>query len=49
MGRGRCTLGKVLVISGISVLLLSFCSFRFIVTALAIISIIVGTKILLCS
>ena len=49
MGRRRCTLGRVLVCSGIAVLLLSFCSFRFIITALAIISIIVGTRILLCS
>ena len=49
MGRKRCTLGKGLVVSGIVILLLYFCSFKFIVTSLAIISIIVGTKILLCS
>ncbi len=49
MGRRRCNIGKVLVCCGISVLLLSFCSFRFIITIAAIISIMVGTKIIICS
>ncbi len=49
MGRRKCTLGKVLISGGIAVLLLSFCSFKFIITSLAIIAIIVGTKILICS
>ncbi len=49
MGRRRGTFGRVLICAGIAVLLLSFCSFRFLVTVAAIICIIVGTKILLCS
>ncbi|MEE1279345.1 MAG: hypothetical protein UHH95_00760 [Oscillospiraceae bacterium] len=49
MGRRRGTLGRVLICGGIAVLLVSFCSFRFIVTVAAIISIIVGTKIIICS
>ncbi len=49
MGRRRGSLGRVLVCSGIAVLILSFCSFRLIVTILAIISIIIGTKIIICS
>lgn len=48
MGRRRGVLGKVLICIGAAVILVSFCSFRFILTVAAIICIIVGTKMLLC-
>ena len=48
MGRRKSWLGRCLLYTGLIVLMLTFCSFRFICTVAAIVFIIAGARILLC-
>ncbi|MBQ5816326.1 MAG: hypothetical protein IIW33_02565 [Oscillospiraceae bacterium] len=49
MGRRRqCLFGRALLYTGLVILMLTFCSFRFICTTLAVIFVIAGIRLLLC-
>jgi len=49
MGRRKSWIGRALLYTGLVILMLTFCSFRFICTVAAIVFIIIGIRILLCS
>ena len=49
MRRRKGNIAKALVCAGLIILMLTFCSFRFICTVAAISFIIIGIKLLLCS
>ncbi|MBQ8869149.1 MAG: hypothetical protein IJ027_05480 [Oscillospiraceae bacterium] len=49
MGRRRhCLIGKTLLYTGLVILMLTFCSFRFICTVAAVVFVILGIRLLLC-
>lgn len=48
MGSKKCGFGRALLCAGALILMLTFCSFRFICTVTAIILIIAGIKALSC-
>jgi len=48
MGRRKGFIGRALLYTGLAILMLTFCSFRFICTVAAVVFVFLGIRLMLC-